>query len=218
MVSRSEPPQLVRVISVKERLTRYNHGRIPGSPLVTAVPIDADGNVTGEQVRFDNGYVVEMVRMAPYRSPRQRRNIFAERPVHSAIVMTSQRNVWFGPLGSLVQRVFQSMWWADLRYPVNHERLEELFWKTTPGLVESVRGQYIRVHRKPFEKWVRKNAHRLICTKAEETRIETEHQTNWEVDAERAIVDDIDDEWREVDAAWDDAIDEYMHDSANLPY
>ena len=96
----------------------------------------------------------------------------------AAMFQTEKKGVWFGTLFELVAFVLAAIPGLPNR-PFNRGRIRELFNKQQPGLLRRITSPTgaevaIRVHRKPFVNWVRRNALQLLESKRSR-RAEREH-------------------------------------------
>jgi hypothetical protein len=92
---------------------------------------------------------------------------------------TSKKGVWQGTLGGMTVSILSTLS-IELTRPLNLRRLRELYFKQCRGMIghDSLGGIIVRV--KPFRRWIKQNASKILMTVAEMDRHETEIQKMWE--------------------------------------
>lgn len=176
-----------KVTLVTERYGRVNNGRTKSKPLITVI------GDSGKVCTFDNGFVVEVLEWAKIRIVRN--NIYRGRKYNYLALTGERRGEWFGSLKYLAEKVISNM---EIDYPreIDNDRLVELFNKQQPGLVERKQYSFVRVNRKPFKAWVKRNVLRFMQTAKDLDRAWTRLNMSEEADywagvpADMAAIDD----------------------------
>lgn len=159
-----------RTITLKVKDVHRRYGRRSRYKLYMRQLIYSEDVKTGELHHVDSGLVRIIERYTGSLLPPK--NIFEQRDDVKTI-----GGKYMGTLRGISESVLSRLS-MKLDRPINLKRLHTLYWKDRRGLVhlEYRSGNFavITVRRKPFEKWVRQNATRLMKTVKELEREESE--------------------------------------------
>ena len=178
-----------KVVQVRDRHEHYNNGEVKARPLVTVVRDD-----NGEEQNLDALLVIEIL-SRPHLLAGPPLNIYAEdkrERSYDYMLACGRCGEWVGTLWLIAEHCLSQLH-RYLPTPVDRVKLKALFMKQRPGLIESMGHGFLRVRRKPFEAWIRRNATR-ICKTIEQTDAErTALNTEWERDMEADMMADMED-------------------------
>lgn len=179
-----DTPFEAKVVRVKRRYGRHNHGQTKTNPLVAVVTDE------GEEKHFDLSLVTQILNR-PRVFPGRPENVFAEATRERSfdyMLVGHKKGTWCGPLKHMVEHVLAQLH-QHFPTPVDYNKLEQLFEKQKPGLLVPVMHGMVQVRRKPFEAWVRRNARRLCKTIAQVDDEQTDQNVEWEADMEADLLD-----------------------------
>jgi hypothetical protein len=183
------------VVSIRERPGRVNGGTTPEGALVVLNRVD-----TGEEVQVHEDFIRRVTAIGP--RVRRPHNIYAERRPPACMFRAPHKGQWVGAIHELVAYVLGSMH-IQATQPLHPERIRSLFIKSRAGLLWEDGPLFVRVRRKPFVAWVKRNWRRLLQTRREwgegRTEINRLHEDNYYRSLER----EWEQEWDAEDLAWD---------------
>lgn len=163
------------VINVEERYVLMDAGTRRLPPLIKVKNI-----FTGKIEHYDNLYVKSVIKK--YCGPKALpRNVFRENITNNKrrMILTEKRGIISGPLPELA-RIILSKFPFELNFQLNIYELLNLYEKQKAGLIERYFTWGFRVHRRPFENWVRRNAYKICKTAGETLRENTKAQKKYE--------------------------------------
>jgi len=193
--------EFFEVLAVTQRYGAINGGETRQHPV-----LDLRGIKTGKIQYCDNSFIQEVLerQTLPVGLPE---NYFRNRKssrLSSHALIKKERGIWSGNLVSMIAEVLSTL---SLNLPrrLHGDRACNLYLKQGAGLVkvfdeDSPIIVYAVIHIKPFRKWVRKNALRLMATVAEISERETRENMMWEKDFEEELQMDMDEDARKEEA------------------
>ncbi len=169
--SHHENPEFEAVVrEVRPRLGFINRGRTKQNPLIQ---VEKAG---GEIDHLDAAWVVKVLER-PKRPSALPFNIFKTFSRISSV--RTRKGTAQGSLDILAEYFLRQATF-HIPHAIDGEKLHRLFEKQRPGLVKKYGGCAVRVHIKPFRRWVLQNASRNLETTAELTKRKTQFNRNME--------------------------------------